>query len=120
MDTVKYLKEILKMCKSMDGCGKCPIRGMAATFPCKAAGFTEAEVKDPDGIVKVVEKWSAEHPPKTRQSEFLKLFPDACIEDGMIQIAPCMIDQNKYPKVDCIKKYNCEACCRDYWLQEVE
>ena len=119
MDAVKLIKEAMRMCATYrKNCMKCPV--VDISMKKYHGSCTEFKEKDPERYVETVEKWSAEHPPKTRQSEFLKLFPDACIEDGMIQIAPCMIDQNKYPKVDCIKKYNCEACCRDYWLQEVE
>ena len=38
-----------------------------------------------------VEQWGREHPKETRQSKFLKLFPDAPIVDGTILVCPKII-----------------------------
>lgn len=65
-------------------------------------------------IVRCVDQWAKEHPVKTRQSEFLKMFPNARIDDGVIFLGPCAIDKSHKCKLDCKK------CCRDYWLQEVD
>nr|DAO00620.1 MAG TPA: hypothetical protein [Caudoviricetes sp.] len=55
-----------------------------------------------------------EHPVKTRQSEFLKMYPNARIDDGVIFLGPCAIDNSHKCTLDCKK------CCRDYWLAEIE
>lgn len=60
------------------------------------------------------------HPQKTRQSEFLKLFPEASVgENGYLTLNPCEF----YPKMrkECINNYKwCADCRRDFWMQEVE
>lgn len=54
---------------------------------------------------------------KTRQSEFLKMFPDADVsEDGCVSIAPCRLHKKMAEKCDC----KCVNCFREYWLDEIE
>lgn len=55
-----------------------------------------------DGVV----KWCVEHPAPTRQSEFLKMFPEAPLDDNnTLMIYPCYFDK-EYDK-----KRNSGACC---------
>ena len=75
-------------------------------------------------IVSRVEKWAKAHPIKTRQSEFLKMWPDAEIsDDGMPSIAPCQLDvrfiHGKTQK-GCENRGVCNKCRRDFWLKEIE
>ena len=69
--------------------------------------------------VKFVEQWAAAHPIKTRQSEFLKLFPGADIDedDGCLVSNPC----NVYEKMrkECGGR-KCSECRKAFWLAEVE
>lgn len=54
---------------------------------------------------------------ETRQSEFLKQWPDADIDsDGVINIRPCYLNRN-HPY--CIG-VNCTNCRREFWRQEVK
>lgn len=75
--------------------------------------------RDNTRAVKFVERWDAEHPIKTRQSEFLKMFPGAAIDkmDGCLTLNPC----NFYPKMreECSGR-RCSDCRREFWLVEVE
>lgn len=116
MDAVKYLKEVNRMC-DCSGCYECPLYGKnnGKKVNCKMIERRYAEE-----AVSIVEKWSAEHPVKTRQSEFLKMFPDARVNsDGVIDIDPC--DLNERLERECDRKYdNCDDCYKDYWLFEVE
>ena len=66
---------------------------------------------------------------KTRQDEFLKLFPRAERDvEGFIDIAPCQIDKALKTEVDirgyCQKANGYETGCRDcmraYWNEEVK
>lgn len=52
---------------------------------------------------------------KTRQSEFLKLFPDALEEEGVMNICPLILDKS----AKCFK-VNCKVCQKDFWLAEVD
>lgn len=118
MDAVKYLKEVYRMCDLMEECRNCPLNGCDLTFPCKGTKVS-AEYKDTEKCVAVVEKWSAEHPIKTRQSEFLKMFPDASIGvNGALVIAPCNVNTKFESEICGIDK--CEDCKKEYWLAEVE
>ena len=70
-------------------------------------------------FVDIVEKWSAEHLAKTKQSEFLKMFPDVKTRNDVIDIGPCVID-TKNMKDRCRRHGNCSDCRKKYWLEEVE
>ena len=73
--------------------------------------------------VKFVEQWAAEHPIKTRQSEFLKLFPGAGpTKDGVLAICPNAFSPvYKDERGLCKWHYaECDNCCREFWLAEVE
>lgn len=112
MDAVKYLKERNRMCDSYnnmcDGCG----------FG-KVPKCNRTEDDNPEKAVEIVEKWSAEHPIKTRQSEFLKMFPNAPLrENGSIAICPLDVDRD----AKCSQKQGarCPDCQKEYWLAEVE
>lgn len=113
MDAVEYLKTLCRMCHCE--CLKCE-------FGKARSGFETCPVwqrTHPEEAVEIAEKWAAEHPIKTRQSEFLKLFPGADVgeTDGCLTLNPC----NVYEKMrkECgIPK--CSDCRRKFWLAEVE
>ena len=118
MDVVKYLKEKKRMCSKYKLCEACP---MSLFNNGKEVNCQSLETSYPEEAAAIVEKWSAEHPVETRQSEFLKMFPNAAINpDGILAIQPCFIDKTfngdgKYCEInDCVK------CRKSYWLAEVE
>ena len=119
MDAVEFLKAKIRMCSNMDACTSCGLYKEHTV--CETRCFTH-----PDEAVAAVEKWAAEHPVKTRQSEFLKNYPYAYKLDT-IQICPSMVD---YDLFEC-GIYNCRSakfentevcheCMRNYWLKEME
>lgn len=55
-------------------------------------------------------------PKKTRQDEFLELYPDA----NVFHIKPCSIEDKNFINEYCAKYDHCLDCANDYWLQEVE
>lgn len=122
MDAVKYLKEKGKMtegCASDEKCRLCPLseRNNEEGLPCY-----EYEFEHPEESVEIVEKWAAEHPAKTRQTEFLEIFPYAKMEGGAVQVNPCTVDTKNIPcnGTMCNKYDVCNECRRDYWLAEVD
>lgn len=118
MDAVEYLKEVYRMCESMKKCMDCPFYGCDLTFPCKGNAVS-AEYKDTEKCVAEVEKWSTEHPVKTRQSEFLKMFPFVPTdENGVPIMMPCNVDYRA--KIRCERYHDCGECKREYWSAEVE
>ena len=110
MDAVKYLKEKKRMCMSMRGCNDCPLHDINEIDD--ADCFDSGHEKK---AVAIVETWSAEHPIKTRQSELLKMFPNAKTNKDGISICPRVVDT----KHECEGKV-CEECIKEYWLAEVE
>lgn len=52
---------------------------------------------------------------KTRQSEFLKMFPNAEPKEGVMDICPLILDKS----AKCFK-VNCKVCQKDFWLAEVK
>ncbi len=116
MDAVKYLKTLHRMCHCE--CLKCE-------FGKARSGFETCPVwqrTHPEEAVELAEKWAKEHPAKTRQSEFLKHYPNARIApDGMISISPCLIEPQNYPISgnDC-ESTPCDICRRKFWLAEVD
>lgn len=74
---------------------------------------------DPESIVKDVEEWSVAHPIKTRQTEFLKQWPETCLDgNGAIAIEPCTLSK-AYQDANCDQN-DCAECRKDFWLQEVK
>lgn len=71
----------------------------------------------PEEIVAETEKWAAEHPAKTRQSEFLKLFPNAQTDSGCLNACPMDIFGDM--GINC-NKQTCYECKKEFWLTEVE
>lgn len=80
--------------------------------------------------VEIVESWSNEHPIKTRQSEFLKLYPHVKLDElGVIDIDPCNLEPTLYKQYagtcKCLRlgEYgysDCRDCRAEYWSKEVE
>ena len=106
MDAVEFIKQVRRMGKQ---------KGEAICF--------KLEEIDTE-IVEQVEKWAKEHPVKTRQSEFLKQYPDAEIaDDGLPSVAPCQLYKNMEEKDEngaCCKNCGCAECRHDFWLKEIE
>ncbi len=127
MDAVKFLKEEDRMCdkykySSDYTCSDCPCHS-------KRNGTDEICISlrktDPAKYVEIVEKWSKEHPEKTRQSEFLQMFPNAELNtDGILTVAPCIVDKNYIRSAEgkekCYKENDCIGCRKEYWLKEVK
>ena len=70
--------------------------------------------------VKFVERWTAAHPAKTRQSVFLEQFPNAPIYTNTHNVAldPCLVDTTL--RGHCPTGRGCDICRRKFWLTEVE
>lgn len=116
MDAFDFVKAYQRMCKAHTNCSKgCPLH--AGDEVCTM--ITSAQ-----DAVDIVEKWAKEHPVKTRQSEFLKQYPDADIsDDGLPDVAPCQLCVGLIhgeSTEDCENRGLCVECRREFWSQEVE
>lgn len=116
MDAVKFIKERDRMCRFYHHAGDC-YQCPAKDCECSAL---EGMVDD-DNIVTIVEEWSAAHPRKTRQSVFLKQYPNAVLDkDGVLRICPSFVGGDVSEKYRCLCSTDCGACRREFWMQEVE
>lgn len=126
MDAVEFLKEKDRMCRTIlivggfvGRCDECEIGKR------RASGQTcdKYIVKHPEEAVAIVEQWAKEHPRKTRQSEFLKMFPRVDMTaDGVIAFCPENMDSTFVCPIkerDCYDP-ECGDCRKKYWLEEVE
>lgn len=113
MDAVEFLRERRRMCNAQDDCDACPIGLVCADY------FVDHNYSQEkaSGMVSTVEQWAKEHPTKTRQSEFLKLFPNAQTDSGCLNACPMDVFGNT--GIDCNKR-TCFECKKEFWLQEVE
>ena len=113
MDAVEYVKQRDRMCDYYVNCADCPASNYEGC----------ACLNEIPNLVPIVEQWAKEHPVKTRQSEFLKQWPDAEIGyDGLPTVAPCQLNIELLQcesRKDCEKRGVCGKCRRDFWLKEI-
>ena len=129
MDAVEFLKEAKRYCKwckntTQDGkkrlCDVCYFEKLNDIFNLHQMAYHK--------FVETVEQWAKEHPVKTRQSEFLKMFPNAQKSlNGVIDICPRKFEPEEYKSTTangvCIHSdegYCCDKCCHDFWLKEIK
>ena len=114
MDAVDYLKKSRRMCKSSGGCDTCVayIDGEC----CIDFGAKSGKEKE---TVAIVEQWAKDHPVKTRQSEFLKMFPNANINSFTDTFCVAHFDKTKTCKASAPTDEMCEKCRDAYWNEEV-
>ena len=125
MDAVEFLKEAKRYCEwckntTQDGkkrlCDACYFEKLNNIFNLHSMAYCK--------FVEIVEQWAKEHPVKTRQSEFLKQWPDAEIGyDGLPTVAPCQLNIELLQcesQEDCENRGVCDKCRRNFWLKEIE
>ncbi len=111
MDAVEFYKQFARYCSSSYCCA------------CNIVDYCKTKTKDgrdAEKIVREIEQWAKDHPVKTRQSEFLKMFPKA----DLTSLLPCVIEKDKRAmrcaKYVCFSSPNyCGMCRDDYWNEEV-
>lgn len=120
MDAVEFLKERKRLCEvyfEKAECKECPLGNMG----CWTVDFCADD--SCEKVIAIVEKWSKEHPRKTRQSVFLEQYPEVDIDErGVMQLCPKAISaahrgnngECKNPEKLCID------CRHEFWMQEVE
>ncbi len=112
MDAVECMKAVTRMLKS-------------GTIDCAIQKYISAQKKnDYEGMVEAAEEWVAEHPAKTRQSEFLKQWPETkLMQDGIIKICPSAVSaayREKDGSCAILRSGSCTECRKAFWLAEVE
>lgn len=122
MDAVKFIEERNRMCKSVgDKCTGCSTFNVCEDGLCCAVDIQST--MDATAQVAIVEKWSAAHPRKTRQSVFLEQYPDTIIDSyGVLEFCPTSISAAHRDSNGACKdpKRLCRECRKEFWSQEVE
>lgn len=122
--TLEYAKELDRMCKyylNLDRmfkyylntdsqCNKCPLKGLDCNEP---TSITQKHITE-------VQTWSDFHPVKTRQSEFLKMFPNTDLENGCIAICPRQLGVVRLDKCSFYAPHHCDDCRKEYWMEEIK
>lgn len=117
MDAVEFFKTANRLCKDQ-GCKECPACKEGICMVMRMVRLEENSVKSIEETISKVEQWAKDHHVKTRQSEFLKMFPNAQIDTyGALTIRPCSIEKGLCSK--CTTLSDCVDCRREYWLTEV-
>ena len=118
MDAIKFINEKVRMCDSFNKIETCT--------GCRLSAFAGCDFDDLVGqdrvedAVRLVEEWSKENPPKTRQSVFIKQYSQVAIYKGVIGIRPCQLAEGYTSKYCMCDESQCVQCRKEYWLQEVE
>ena len=117
MDALEFLMERKRLCNSYEACCGCPFEENHC-----AIGYNTPDEKY-KRIVATVEQWSKEHPRKTRQSVFLKQYPETEIDaNGVVGLCPMSISAaHRDSDGECnYPERLCRDCRREFWMKEVE
>lgn len=111
MDAVEFIKKLNKICEESEDCRACPFFSEKCSIT-SAPPLTDEDIRS---LVRAVENYN----PNTRQSEFLKHYPDEKTDtQGALIICPMEIDD--FNPTVCLEYHpNCKQCKHDYWLHEV-
>ena len=110
MDAKKFISECKRMCAYYDDCNECPT--VATDSRLNICAMMRK-------MIDLVEEWSKEHSTETRQSEFLKMFPNAEMWDTVVNICPRKTDKDFRPTNGCMKTL-CYDCYKKYWNEVVK
>lgn len=101
MNAVKFLVEYNRMHQIYyTDCENCPRHKEGCSLIATSKPYLEKLVSD-------VEKWSKEHPQKTRQQDFLEKFPKAETNDNGTPKACC---KHLGYTMDCPTRSSCKEC----------
>lgn len=100
MEFKEFCKKYMRMCKSYENCEGCPRYGKGCLeFNMDMDAFEELEND--------VERWTEEHPQRTRLQDFREKYPDALMKQGNCP-KTCAKDLG-YCK-ECPEVTTCEEC----------
>lgn len=104
-----YLKEKTRMCKSYENCDDCPFDKFHGYHICGAA-----EAESLREAIRIVQKWSNEHPRKTIMDDFLEKYPNAKEHPNYGKDAPMVCAKELgYVKnccLDTVGRPECDKC----------
>ena len=113
MNEKAAIYDYVRLCKETKDCDKCVLgsKNNECGVPC------ENLIRScPDDANEIILDWCKAHPVKTRQSEFLKMFPNVIMTDGVIDICPKRLNRDFV----CIHGMVCKDCLKGYWSKEIK
>ncbi len=110
MDAVEFYRQFARYCTT-SYCGACKIVDYCKT--------KTKDGRDAEKIVREIEQWAKDHPVKTRQSEFLKMFPNAQMVSIERIFCVAYFDSTKKCKEILPSDEQCIACRYKFWNEEV-
>lgn len=113
MDAVEFVKTVNRLCKNRH-CDGCPVEKEGRCM----VGFNDYSVENIEKTISKLEQWAEDNPVKTRQSELLKMFPNAPKSRRVLDICPRNLNPEYMPPKGC-KNISCSVCKTDYWNEEV-
>jgi hypothetical protein len=118
MNAMEYIEERSRMCESFGSkCKGCPAN-FDNMFCCGVAAISKLDAKEQ---VAIVEKWSKEHPHKTRQDVFLEQCPEAPVDQyGYVMVCPKPFSDDFRNKYGNCEGRKCPDCRREFWMEEVK
>lgn len=120
MNEIAIMRDYGRMCNSASTCDGCELHKLFKVDETCA----EFVLNNPKKTIETVKQWAETNPIKTQQSEFLKMFPNANIEEdtGILNFFPCdMEDKEEFRDTNCNKSGGyCTKCREWYWLEEIE
>lgn len=123
MDAVEFFKTVNRLCENQS-CRECPVCKEGVCMVMNMVRLDGGLVESIEETVSKVEEWAKDNPVKTRQSEFLKQFPNADLKI-ITRLLPCSLDKTLKP-LRCAKygylsiTCRCDRCRDDYWNEEVD
>lgn len=117
MDAVEFFKTVNRLCKN-PGCEGCPVCKDGMCMVMRMVRLDDVLDESIEETISKVEQWAKDNPIKTRQSEFLRMFPKAEIKDDYLWMCPKYINYDYNPEENC-HEISCSDCKRKFWLTEV-
>lgn len=111
MDAVDFIKERNRMCEFYDN-GRC--HGGCPAYGGISCNDLTRITDQGYALVKIVEKWSSEHPQKTMLQDFLEKYPKIELNAAGVPIRFCPHFLGYSKVVDC--SISCQTC----WNRPVE
>lgn len=115
MNAVEFFKTVNRLCENQS-CRECPAFKEGMCIVMRIGSFGGDSDKSIEETISKVEQWAKDHPVKTRQSEFLKMFPNADLCRDVINILPCIVEKEMSK---CCDNKRCVECRREYWTEEL-
>ena len=106
--TLDYAHEAQRMCEAVKQCADCPTR----TVERKSCTFIDGTTQE---RIDIVQKWSNEHPEKTRKEAFLEIFPKY---EGSVIDNECF--ESLVGKECCRRSETCDECWQEPYNGEFE